>query len=226
MLEGRDQALIDYYSRRAHEYDRIYERPERQADLAELRRTVVGWLRGRRVLEIACGTGYWTEVLAPVVSSLVATDASAGVLEVARSRLASSSDPPIFREADAFDLASVPGDFDAVAAGFWLSHLARAEIPRWRDALHERLGAGARVVLFDNRFAEGSSSPISRWDESGDSFQVRRLESGEEHEVRKNFFEEPELQQRFSPGATELLVHESTYYWAVRYVIAAPSSTA
>ena len=48
-----------------------------------------------------------------------------------------------------------------------------------------------------------------------------RLPIGEEHEVRKNFYEGPELRERFEPGASELVVDESTYYWAVRYRIAA-----
>ena len=30
-------ALIDYYSRRAQEYERIYHKPERQGDLIRLR---------------------------------------------------------------------------------------------------------------------------------------------------------------------------------------------
>ncbi|HEY6168738.1 MAG TPA: class I SAM-dependent methyltransferase, partial [Verrucomicrobiae bacterium] len=55
--------LAEYYARRAGEYERIYAKPERQADLAALRARLAEAFRGRRVLEIACGTGYWTEVI-------------------------------------------------------------------------------------------------------------------------------------------------------------------
>ena len=50
--------LVDYYSRRAREYERIYHKPERQDDLGALRRLVAERLVDRDVLEIACGTGY------------------------------------------------------------------------------------------------------------------------------------------------------------------------
>jgi uncharacterized protein YbcI len=42
--------LIDYYQRRAREYEAIYAKPERQADLAVLRQEVAERLTGRRVL--------------------------------------------------------------------------------------------------------------------------------------------------------------------------------
>jgi ubiquinone/menaquinone biosynthesis C-methylase UbiE len=52
--------MIDYYAARAPEYDSIYAKPERQADL----RLIEAWLAeqcaGKQVLEVACGTGYWT----------------------------------------------------------------------------------------------------------------------------------------------------------------------
>ncbi len=59
-----DARLVDYYAKRASEYERIYEKPERQNDLEILRNLFRKTLAGRNVLEIACGTGYWTQVVA------------------------------------------------------------------------------------------------------------------------------------------------------------------
>ena len=42
----------EYYQRRAPEYDEVYAKPERQADLAELKRLIPPLVAGRRVLEI------------------------------------------------------------------------------------------------------------------------------------------------------------------------------
>ena len=50
--------LQSYYAARAGEYDAIYRKPERQADLRAIEQWLPSVLRGRRVLEIACGTGY------------------------------------------------------------------------------------------------------------------------------------------------------------------------
>ena len=65
--------MLDYYEQRQPEYEAIYARPERQQDLAWLEREIVQRVSGRRVLEIACGTGYWTRRIAPAVLSVVAT---------------------------------------------------------------------------------------------------------------------------------------------------------
>ena len=73
----------EYYQRRAGEYDRVYAKPERQADLATLPAEVAGLLAGRRVLEVAAGTGWWTDVLAASAAGVVATDVNRSTLEVA-----------------------------------------------------------------------------------------------------------------------------------------------
>ncbi|NIP46779.1 MAG: methyltransferase domain-containing protein, partial [Gammaproteobacteria bacterium] len=79
-----DANLEDYYRRRAGEYERIYEKPERQSDLKRLREIVPALLDGRRVLEIACGTGYWTQFVAERAVSVLATDINDTVLSLAR----------------------------------------------------------------------------------------------------------------------------------------------
>ena len=52
--------LEKYYSKRASEYEQIYEKPERQHELEWLRNRIPMLFRGKTVLEVACGTGYWT----------------------------------------------------------------------------------------------------------------------------------------------------------------------
>ncbi len=54
--------MTDYYAKRASEYERIYQKPERQEDLRQLQATVAGSFVGLDLLEIACGTGYWTQL--------------------------------------------------------------------------------------------------------------------------------------------------------------------
>ena len=107
-----------YYQARAHEYDAVYEKPERQADLAWLRAWLAPVLDGRRVLEVATGTGYWTAVYASRALSVLATDVSTETLNVARARRAWPATVQ-FSQADAFGPASVAGAFDAVFAGFF-----------------------------------------------------------------------------------------------------------
>ena len=65
----KDSALLDYYARRAQEYEQIYQKPERQIKLALLKAYLIKLLAERDVLEVACGTGYWTAFLAPFSTS-------------------------------------------------------------------------------------------------------------------------------------------------------------
>jgi demethylmenaquinone methyltransferase/2-methoxy-6-polyprenyl-1,4-benzoquinol methylase len=76
----------DYYARRAPEYDRIYERPERQADLHRIQAWLGPQFQGRRVLDVACGTGYWTPFIAARAESMWGIDAAEATLQIARGR--------------------------------------------------------------------------------------------------------------------------------------------
>ncbi len=76
-------AMLDYYERRAAEYDRVYDKPERQGDLAVLRTMVAEAFAGRRVLEVAAGTGWWTTAIAERASSVHGIDLAAAPLEIA-----------------------------------------------------------------------------------------------------------------------------------------------
>lgn len=209
-------SLLDYYSKRAAEYERIYQKPERQADLARLRDQLRSMLAGRRVLEVACGTGYWTAALADRVAALTATDASEAVLEIAASKGLPPSRVQLVR-ADAWRLSEVRGDFDAGFAGFWWSHVLRQELPAFLANLHAALQPGARVVFADNRFVSGSITPVSRTDEAGNTWQLRRLDDGSTHEVLKNFPRQAELRAAVAPYARAVEVVEFDYFWCLSY---------
>jgi SAM-dependent methyltransferase len=211
-----DARLVDYYSARGAEYEHIYEKPERRNDLVRLKRLVESLVIDEDVLELACGTGYWTERVARVARSVVATDARDRVLEVARSKRL----PPErvrFAVLDAFDVSAIPGRFTAAVAGFWWSHVRRERVLTFLGQLHARLGPRTRVIFFDNRFVPGSSTPISRTDALGNSYQRRVLADGREYEVLKNFPTPDELRQALVPRAEDVAVVELEYHWLLSY---------
>ncbi len=49
-----------YYADRAYEYNKTFLRPERQKDIKKLHKMLKTLLSAHTVLEVACGTGYWT----------------------------------------------------------------------------------------------------------------------------------------------------------------------
>lgn len=211
---GRGIEMSDYYSARAREYDRVYSKPERQEDLRSIERWVAERFSGRRVLEVACGTGYWTQFIAPAAVSVVALDAAPETLEIARLRLPASVS---LHEDDAYELEKVKGSFDAAFAGFWLSHVPLHRRKGFISRLGSVLEPGATVIFLDNWFVAGSSTPISRTDSSGNTFQVRNLEDGSRHEVLKNFPTEADLLELVSEVAEKACVTRWRHYWALEY---------
>jgi ubiquinone/menaquinone biosynthesis C-methylase UbiE len=216
-MQEREMSLETYYAKRAAEYEKIFEKPERQADLARMRVDIPALFAGERVLEIACGTGYWTPLIAGKADSVLATDYNEETLAIARSKRYPKGNVR-FERADAYALPAWPQKFSACYAGFWWSHVPVRKLKEFLTGLYERLQPGARVVFMDNRYVEGSSTPISRTDGDGNTYQSRKLADGSRHEVLKNFPSAADLQARLGPRV-ELTEYE--YYWLASYRIMA-----
>lgn len=214
-LHRSESDMHDYYAARASEYDRIYLKPERQSDLRKIERWIPQVLKGRTVLEVACGTGYWTQFLAPNCATVVAMDASPETLRIAQSRV-----PPgrvRFLVGNAYSLPFASASFDGGFAGFWWSHVPRARINEFLRGFHAALTPGAKVVHLDNRFVPGSSTPISETDAEGNTYQVRSLSDGSTHRILKNFPSREELVESVTGLAGEVRCHEWQHYWALEY---------
>lgn len=217
-IEGVDAGLVDYYRRRAKEYEAIYARPERQDDLAALRGLVGERLAGLRVLEVACGTGYWTQVLAEVAKSVLATDLAEEPMSIARAK-ALPRGKVEFVAADAYALAGSLGRFEAAFAGFWWSHVPRQRIAEFLSSLHARLEPGARVMLLDNNYVEGSSTALAEVDAAGNTYQLRQLGDGDRIRVLKNFVTEEGLRTDVAPHAAAFRFAALKYYWLAEYTL-------
>lgn len=207
--------LVDYYRRRAAEYEAIYAWPERQPDLDLLRKEIPARLAGRTVLEIACGTGYWTERIARTAKRIVATDLAPEPMAIARAK--DYACPVEFRNADAYALDEALGAFDAAFAGFWWSHVPLSRRGAFLHSLHARLQSGARVVIFDNRYVEGEMHPLVETDGEGNTYQRRRLADGGEHRVLKNFPSEEDLRRPLVGVASTVRYTPLRYYWLLDY---------
>jgi demethylmenaquinone methyltransferase/2-methoxy-6-polyprenyl-1,4-benzoquinol methylase len=208
--------LESYYAKRAREYEQVYEKPERQQELAWLRERVPELLRGRTVLEVACGTGYWTQYIAAEARRVHACDINEPVLEIAREKHIPKAS---FFRADAVSLEGVPRGCDAAFAGFWWSHVKKSGIARFVDNLANRLEPGSVVGILDNSYAPGSSTPISRTDAEGNTYQLRKLKSGETQEVLKNFPTAAELTEAVRPFAREAHLESLHYYWLLVFTL-------
>ncbi len=211
--------MIDYYARRAAEYERVYAKPERRDDLNVLREQCRELFAGRDLLEISCGTGYWTECFATSARSILATDINPETLAIAKAKPWHLGQVE-FAVADSFVLPDFSRRFDAGFAGFWWSHVPRERLHDFITGFHSKLIPSATVAFIDNRYVEGSSTPLHRRDGEGNTYQIRELADGSQHEVMKNFPAEAEIRAALGSIATEVQVVEFEYFWMAVYSLA------
>jgi SAM-dependent methyltransferase len=210
------EQMRSYYAQRAAYYERVYFKPERQTDLRAMESGLAEPFAGRDVLEIACGTGWWTPHGARRARNWLATDLNPETMAVAQNKPL----PPSVRFAtvDAYSMAELGTQtFNAAFAGCWWSHVPLVRLQPWLATLHQRLQPGARVVMLDNSFVQTSNLPLSRQDAEGNTYQNRVLDDGSVHEVLKNF---PTREQAFAalgPRAhhCEWIAYE--HYWVLSY---------
>jgi len=203
--------MAAYYARLAGTYDQDYATAEQQSDLNELHERVSDILDGQRVLELACGTGHWTEQFAGAAEYVLATDINPEMLEQAKAK-GLPSDKVEFRLMDVFD-PDVDGGFTACFAGFWWSHVKREEQASLLAMLRKKLGRDVLLVLLDDCHVESDSTTIARTDLEGNTFQLRTLANGERYEVLKNYPTDSTLRKRFAGSVKEIRILRLENFW-------------
>lgn len=215
-----DRALRRYYDDRARVYDDMYLRrePAWRKSLEALADEMSNALCGRRVLEVACGTGFWTEVAAKAATHIVAIDASEEMLKIARKRKLRSANVE-YVHCDAYSLDEIPGKFDAGLANFWFSHVPKSRINEFLSNFHNRLERPAVVFMADNHLVVGIGGQLIAKVGIEDTFKLREAADGSKNEVLKNYYSSDDLRQLFSPFSSDLKIDETKYFWSVMYTV-------
>jgi ubiquinone/menaquinone biosynthesis C-methylase UbiE len=194
MGKAEDEVLsaqLDYYNSRAGECDLdLYQDPE---SMDRIERLLVRLKPSGRTLELACGTGFWTQSLATMVQSLTAIDGSPEMLAVARQRL---GDTPVnFVERNLFDWRPEER-YDTVFFAFWLSHVPPGRFEAFWGTLRSALAIEGRVLFVDTgpkearfeRFVPGPGIPMVE----------RQLRHGTTYKVVKMLYDPTDLTQRLA----------------------------
>jgi SAM-dependent methyltransferase len=191
-----------YYAARADVYDETagYFDKEAEALREPIKARYRELFKGKDVLEVACGSGYWTRVLGETAVSVLAIDINANIMEQAVARCRGLPDVR-FRIADAFTLLGVPTGFDAAVAIWWYSHIPKANIRQFLNALCGVLAPGALVLFVDQLPYEHAKRTT---DVGGNVLEERTLPDGRTFSVIKNFPTEAELRAAGGPFAAAL----------------------
>jgi len=73
--------------------------------------------------------------------------------------------------------------------------------------------------MIDNNFVGGSSTPVSRKDRGGNTYQLRKLENSSEYEVLKNFYSEDHFKKMFKNYSSNFEIINLKYYWMIKYKV-------
>lgn len=208
-----DAAMREYYNQRASEYDEWYLREgvfasrgdaERwHAEVAQLRERVQQFGHGR-LLEIASGTGWWTQHLARRADVTV-LDYAPAMLAQLGARLDALGLPAIRVRGDAYDLPFGPACFDCAFLGFWLSHVPHARRLAFLHEVRRVLHPSSEVMIID-------SAPTAPDQVPGAEFLHERvLNDGSLHQVLKIVHTPASLAQALAG------LGEVTEYWSTGF---------
>jgi SAM-dependent methyltransferase len=216
------QQQIDYYRARAPEYDEWFLRQGRydrgpqanaawHAEAALVRGALKRFRPEGDVLELACGTGLWTQQLLETARRITAVDASPEALALNRERLKGS---PAVRYVQADLFAWRPEKpFDVVFFGFWLSHVPAPQFEAFWRLVAGSLKPGGRLFFVDSKYEPTSTARDHRLGVPEEGSVLRRLNDGREFRIVKNFYRADSLQERLRTLGWIASIHETPRYF-------------
>lgn len=222
MPDNIERALleqIEYYRARAPEYDQWwfregrYDRAHNDAWLADISEAAAALhLFGPkgRVLELACGTGIWTERLVRYADHVTALDASPEVLALNAQRVGSTAVQYI--QADLFEWQPT-GAFDVVFFSFWLTHVPAERFETFWDLVARCLNPGGRIFFVDSRREPTSTAADHSLPEVSSSIATRRLNDGREFRIYKVFYDPEALAKHLASLGWRVEVKETARYF-------------
>ncbi len=215
---------ISYYRARAAEYDGWFFRQGRydrgedatrrwREQVDEVRDVLRGLpIDGKDVLELAPGTGLWTEEICERVAHLTAVDASSEMIALNRRRLGERVRRVTYVEADLFQWRSAR-PYDAVIFCFWISHVPARRIDGFLANVAAMLAPGAPVFFLDGLKEHTSTASDHVLPASDDEVMTRRLDDGREFTIIKNYWSAPVLEAKCERAGLRVTIHETADYF-------------
>jgi demethylmenaquinone methyltransferase/2-methoxy-6-polyprenyl-1,4-benzoquinol methylase len=215
---------IAYYRARAGEYDEWWFRAGRydrgaefnaqwHAETAAVEAALASWLAERQpahVLELACGTGLFTRLIAPRVARLTAIDASTEVIEINRARTGAGNVDYV--QADLFGWRPTQR-YDAVFFSFWLSHVPEQRFAGFWELVAAALAPGGAVYLIDSAFDPTSTAKDHVLPGREHGIVTRKLNDGREFRIVKVFYQPAALAAKLEPLGWEAELAQTPHYF-------------
>lgn len=215
------QQQIAYYKARASEYDEWFLRQGRYdrgpefngkwfREVEIIRSALQEFNPAGSILELACGTGLWTQELLKYSNKITAVDASSEVLSLNSARQGTSTVQYV--EADIFNWK--PQDkYDVVFFSFWLSHVPQELFfPFWKMVCSAMKPTG-RFFFIDSKHEPSSTAKDHTLGKPDADIADRRLNDGREYKIVKIFHQKAPLIKRLQELGISADIDETQNYF-------------
>ncbi|MBN3994612.1 MAG: class I SAM-dependent methyltransferase [Nostoc sp. NMS2] len=221
MTDNILQQQIEYYRARANEYDEWFYRKGRYDrspeinqrwfnEVATIKNTLHQISVVDDILELASGTGIWTQELLRIGKKITAIDASEEMIAINRSKLNSLS-----VEYHLIDLFTWQPDteYDLVFFAFWLSHVPPNLLDSFLTKVYQSVRLGGEVFIIDSSFESTSTANNHILEDDGNIYKTRKLNNGQEFQIVKIFYQPDGLKDKLKKAGFQAEVKVTDNYF-------------
>lgn len=180
--------LTEYYKSLARDYDKMNDSPDFKRQLALVMSRVFPYFSGKTVIDVGCGTGYWTQTISSMAQKVSAIDNCPEMVSRARARMYPRHVHVM--QDNAYTLKTIAAKHSAAYVGFFWQHIPADMHVTFLRNLHAKLLPNSPVVILD--FATPQADEIfTRL--GNDSFVRKIIGDGSSLQVIRNIPEEIDL---------------------------------
>lgn len=194
--ENVGEEMMRYYDERAKEYDLIYsgkgpaslKEDSYLKDVKKISSIVKEYGTGR-IIDIACGTGFWFPKYVKNCADFTFVDQSKKMLEECKKRVISLGyrDRAKFIKMNVLDI-KLDTKFDSAIIGFLLSHFTEEQERQFFSLLKDILLDNGTFLVLDSTWTDERKKVKSKED-----VQERKLTDGRKFKIFKKYFDENDL---------------------------------
>ncbi len=200
MNDAFKKAMMSYYDARAPEYNEIYvgkgpasiPNPALYKNEAKVTIRIVSTFGTGRLIDIACGTGYWLPCYARNCSRITLIDQSEKMLSECRKRideLKLGEKCDLVRD-DFFKASFENTLFDSALVGFLLSHLSSQEEETFFRKLRRILNPNSQLMVIDSTWSKRRQQYRQK-----EGVQERALNDGRTFAIYKRYFSKSDIEE-------------------------------
>jgi demethylmenaquinone methyltransferase/2-methoxy-6-polyprenyl-1,4-benzoquinol methylase len=192
-------SMFMYYNERAEEYEDIYIQGAGPASIADpqayktevsiLENIVKKFCHGK-IIDIACGTGFWLPNYAFQCSHITLIDQSSKMISECESKINSLgiNDKCTLLKDDFLEYQFGTSKFDFALIGFFLSHLNKEQERAFFEKLRTILKPSGNFLIFDSTWNTERAKTRAKQGK-----HQRKLNDGRTYDIYKRYFDESDI---------------------------------